>query len=69
MSSYCLKCRKKNSKNPKTVKTKNERSKCAVCNNKKSEFIKEQQARGSWSNLTGLKVPILSDLLIAKILF
>ena len=47
MSSYCLKCRKKNSKSPKTVKTKTERSKCAVCNNKKSEFIKEQQARGS----------------------
>ena len=48
MSSYCLKCRKKKqSKNPKIVKTKNERSKCAVCNNKKSKFIKEQQARGS----------------------
>ena len=69
MSSYCLKCRKKNSKNPKIVKTKNERSKCVVCNNKKSKFIKEQQARGSWSNLTGLKVSILSDLLIANILF
>ena len=26
-------------------------SKCAICNNKKSRFIKEQEARGLLSNL------------------
>ena len=26
-------------------------SKCSVCNNKKSKFIKEQEARGLLSNL------------------
>ena len=40
MLSYCLKCRKNTeNKNPKFVKTKNERtmllSKCAVCDSKK----------------------------------
>ena len=45
MLSYYLKCRKNTgSKNPKTVKTKNRRimllSKCAVCDSKKSGFIK-----------------------------
>ena len=48
----CLKCRKNTeSKNPKVVKkTKNGRRrmlllKCAVCNSKKSKFIKEQEAK------------------------
>ena len=46
MSSYCLKCRKnRESKNPKLAKIKNGRimllSKCAVCDSKKSKFIKE----------------------------
>ena len=45
--SYCLKCRKKKeSKNPKVAMTKNKKimllSKCAVCNSKKSKFIKQQ---------------------------
>ena len=45
--SYCLKCRKnKESKNPKVAMTKNKKimllSKCAVCNSKKSKFIKQQ---------------------------
>ena len=70
----CLRCRKNTeSKNPKVVKTKNGRrillSKCAVCNSKKYKFIKEQQARGLSSNLTGIKVPILSDLSITNNLF
>ena len=48
---YCLKCRKNTeSKNPKVVKTKNGRimllSTCAVCDSKKSKFIKEQEASG-----------------------
>ena len=51
MNSYCL-SRKKDTKyiDPKVVKTKNNRlmmlSKCSVCNNKKSEFIKNQEAKG-----------------------
>ena len=44
-------------------------SKCAVCNSKKSKFIKEQTAKGLLSNLTGIKIPTLSDLPIVNILF
>ena len=66
MTSYYLKCRKNTeSKISKVVKTKNGRtmllSKWEVCNNKKLELFKEQQARGLLSNLTGIKVMILSD--------
>ena len=48
----CLKCRKnKESKSRKVARTKNGRimllSKCAACDNKKSKFIKEQEASGS----------------------
>ena len=53
------------------IKTKNDRlmlsSKCAVCGNKKSKFMKEQEAKGLLSNLgirTPLsKIPLLGDLL------
>ena len=60
MRSYRFKCRK-NTKggNPKVIKAKNGRmmllSKYVVCNNKKSKFIKKQQARGILSNLIGIK--------------
>ena len=55
MNSYCLSCKKDTKNiNPKIVRTKNNRlitvSKCAICNNKKSRFIKEQEARGLLSN-------------------
>ena len=54
------------SKNPKIVRTQNERimllSKFLVCNSKKSIFLKEKEARGLLSNLTRVKIPILSDL-------
>ena len=72
MKTYCSKC-KKNSENLdfKIFKTKNNRiimrSKCSDCGNKKSRFIKEQEAEGLLSNLgirTPLnKVPILGDIL------
>ena len=39
----------------------------AVGDSKKLKFIKEQESRGLL--LTGIKVPILSDLPIANILF
>ena len=72
MKTYCSKC-KKNSENLdfKIFKTKNNRiimrSKCSDCGNKKSRFIKEQEAEGLLSNL-GIrmplnKVPILGDIL------
>ena len=72
MTSYCLSC-KKDTKNIdlKVVKTKNNRlrmlSKCSVCNNKKSKFIKEQEARGLLSNL-GIRTP-LSQIPLLNVLF
>ena len=59
--SYCLKCRKNTeSKNPKVAKTKNGRiillSICAVCDRKKSTFIKDREASGLLSSL-GIKAP------------
>ena len=59
MLPYCLNCRKNTeSKNPEVAKTKNGRimllSKCAVCDSKKSKFIKEQEASGLSSSL-GIK--------------
>ena len=51
-----MKCRKKTeSENPKVARKKNGRvillSKCAVFDNKKSKFIKEQEASGLLSTL------------------
>ena len=40
--------------------------KCAVCDSKILKFVKEQEARTLISKLTGIKVPILSDLQIAS---
>ena len=62
MNSYCLSCKKDTKNiNPKIVRTKNNRlmilSKCAICSNKKSRFIKEQEARGLLSNL-GIRTPL-----------
>ena len=42
-------------------------SNCAICNNKKSRFIKEQQAMGILSDL-GIKTP-LSKVPLLNILF
>ena len=62
MLSYCLKCRKNTeSKNPKVVRTKNERimllSKCEVSDSKKMTFIKEQETSGLLSGLE-IKTPL-----------
>ena len=62
LSYYCLKSRKNTeSKNPKVARTKNGRimllSKCAMCDSKKSKFIKEQEASGLLSSL-GIKTPL-----------
>ena len=72
MESYCLKCRKHTKNiNPQISNTSNGKSlilsKCAICDCKKSRFIKKQEAKGLLSNLgirTPLnKVPILGDIL------
>ena len=73
MLTYCLKC-KKDTENiySQVLKTKNGTtmlsSKCAICGGKKSKFIKEQEAKGLFSNL-GLKIPsrkipLLGDILL-----
>ena len=62
MKTSCLKC-KTNTDNidPKMFKTKNNRllmqSKCSVCKNKNSRFVKERDAKGLSSNL-GIKTPL-----------
>ena len=43
-------------------------SKYSVCNSKKSKFLKKQEAKGLLSNLTGIKIPILSDLPILNVI-
>ena len=43
-------------------------SKCAVCDNKKSRFMKEQEAKGLSSSL-GLKTPQNKIPLLSEILF
>ena len=44
-------------------------SKYAVCDSKKSKYIKKQKSGGLLSKLTKIKVLILSDLPIVNILF
>ena len=73
MLTYCLKCKKDTENvNSKVIKTKNGRplllSKCAVCGNKKSGFIKEQEAKGLLSSL-GLKTPLIKIPLLGDIWF
>ena len=71
MKSYCLKCRKNTENiNSRVSKMSNGRtivlSNCAICDSKKSRFIKNQEAKRLLSNLgvrTPLsKVPILGDI-------
>ena len=69
---YCLICKKyTENNNSKIVRNKENRlmiqSNCAICGNKKSRFIKEQQAMGILSNL-GIKTP-LSKVPLLNILF
>ena len=72
MKTYCVKCRKDvENIDPKMVRTKNDRlimqSKCPVCGNKMSRFVKEQEAKGLLSNL-GIKTP-LSKIPLLNVLF
>ena len=73
MLSYCFKCRRNTkSINPKVSKTTNGKviilSACAICGNKKSKFIKQQEAKGLLSNL-GLKTPLHKIPVLGDILF
>ena len=73
MLSYGLKCIKNTeSKTPKVSMTKNGRimllSKCAVCDSKRSKFIKEQEASGLLSSL-GIKTPLNKIPLLGPLLF
>ena len=73
MLSYCLKCKKNTgSINPKDSKTTNGKAmillKCAIYGNKKSKFIKEQQAKGLLSNL-GIRTPLSNIPLLGDIIF
>ena len=43
-------------------------SKCSICGNKKSRFIKNQEAKGLLSNL-GVKTPLSKALISGDILF
>ena len=73
MEWYCLKCRK-NTENidPQVSSTSNGRtmilSKYAICNSKKSKFIKDQEAKGLLSKL-GIKPPLNKMLMLGDILF
>ena len=72
MKTYCMKCRT-NTENidPKMVRTKNNRllmqSICSDCENKKSRFVKEQEAKGLLSNL-GINTPF-SKIPLLNVLF
>ena len=73
MESYCLKCKKHTKNiNPQVSSTSNGKmvivSKCAICNSKKSKFIKKQDAKGLLSNL-GNKTPLSNIPVLGDILF
>ena len=72
MLNYCLVCRKNTeNKELNVIETKNNRlmlsSKCSICGNKKSKFIKKQEAEGLLSNL-GIKTP-LNKIPLLNVLF
>ena len=71
MKTYCVKCRKDtNNINLEIFRTKNNRllmqSTCSDCKNKKSRFVKEQDAKVLLSNLgintSFSKIPLLNVL-------
>ena len=73
MNSYYLKCRKDTKNiNIRVSNTSNGRtmilSKCAICESKKSRFIKNQEAKGLLSNL-GIRTPLSKVPLLGDILF
>ena len=72
MKTYCVKFTTNTDNiDPKIFKSKNNRlimqSKCSVCKNKKSRFVKEQEAKGFLSNL-GINTPF-SKIPLLNVLF
>ena len=62
MKTYCLVCRKNtDNTNSRMIKTKNGilqlKSQCSICGNKKSKFVKEQEAKEFLSSL-GIRSPL-----------
>ena len=73
MLPYYFKCRENaESNNPKLLKQKNERimllRKCAVFDNKKSQFIKERKVSGLLSSL-GIQTPLSKINLVGPLLY
>ena len=73
MLSYCLKCKKyTESINPRVSKTTNGKtmtlSKRAICGNKKTNIIKEQEAKELLSNV-GIRTPLSKIQLLGYTLF
>ena len=73
MKSYCLKCRKNTEIiSPEGSTKSNGRtmvlSKCAICDSKKSRFIKNQEAKGLLSNL-GIRTPLIKVPSLGNVLF
>ena len=73
MESYCLKCKKHTGNiNLQVSSTSNGKvmilSKCAICNSKKSKFIKKQEASGLLSKL-GIKTPLSKIPILGDVLF
>ena len=73
MLNYCLVCKKNTeNKDAKMIKAKNNRlmlsSKCIICGNKKSRFMKKQEAKVLLSNL-GIKKPLSKVPLLGDFLF
>ena len=71
-TTYCAKCKKDTDNiDPKIFRTKNNRllmpSKYSACKNKKSRFVKEQEAKGLLSEL-GIKTPF-SKIPLLNVLF
>ena len=68
MKSYCLKCSKNTENiNRRASKTSNGRtmilSKCAICDRKKTRFVKNQEVSNLGARTPLSKVPILGDIL------
>ena len=72
MLSYCLKCRRKDSKNQKVANTIKEKliilAKLAVCRSRKSNFIKEREASGVLSSfeikISLSQIPLAGSILL-----
>ena len=73
MLSYCLKSKQnRESINPRFLKTSNGKtmilSKCAICDSKKSKFIKKQETSGRLNSL-GIRTPLSKIPVLGEIFF